>query len=770
MFIEVFIEKSLSNFDRLYTYECDFLVEPGMRVHVPFGKGNRSLIGLVVRINVENESKKLKKVIDVIDDEPIINKDLIDLGFWMKDKYLKGYYKSFQPILPPGDYKFIEVYAQGDEKQPYGHLLNRNIYDLKAEERKLLKDLKDKGQIKFFYKVKTQVKEKFISFYKLNENYLDFTFSEKLSEPAKNVIKYLATNGEKTKKEILRDLQISDSPLKTLIKKNIIEESLVKDQRNPYEKQKEYRQVPLNMEQVKAYKGILETKKETSLLYGKTGSGKTEVYLRLSKEIIDKGGQVIILVPEIGLTPQMIERFMGRFPGRVSILHSRLSPGERFDQYMKIKNDQVDIVVGARSAVFSPLKNLKLIVIDEEHDSSYRFSKNNFYDTREVALKRMEGRGKVVLGSATPSIESFKNAQENKYQLFKLKNRAVEGARLPKVDIADMREELFSGNLSIFSNKLYKLMEEKLSKNEQIILFLNRRGFSNFVSCRSCGYVIKCDNCDISMTYHKDMNHLRCHYCGSVKQMVKTCPNCGSKYLKQFGIGTQRVEMEVKKAFPKAKVFRMDRDTMNKKNSYDEVYELVKNHEVDILIGTQMLAKGFDFENVTLVGIIAADMSLYISDYRAQATTFELITQVSGRAGRSEKQGNVVIQTYNPDNYSIVNAAKSDYENFYKDELQVRKISEYPPFTKLYTIVFSSREEKAIKEYAEDFLKDLIGELKNISAVRSRLINIPKIKNIYRQKVLIKVDPRDEQTLLNALKGVINKKEINNIKIDIEME
>ncbi|MDO5041671.1 MAG: primosomal protein N' [Peptoniphilus sp.] len=587
------------------------------------------------------------------------------------------------------------------------------------------------------------------------------------------VIEYLSDKRESPLSDMLRNLKISDSPVKTLESKGLLSIYKSRVERKTHDVKYEDSSHSLNMEQLEIYNSIIEDRAGVSLIHGLTGSGKTEIYLKLAKEITSKGGQVIVLLPEIGLTPQMIERFKGVFKDRVAVMHSKLSLGQRYDSWQRIKNGDVDIVVGARSAVFAPFENLKMIIVDEEHDSSYRFHNALRYDAIDIAIKRMEIlSGKTVLGSATPDICHYYLAKIGKYKLYELKKRAVKGARLPKINIVDMRDELIRGNTSIFSGLLSKQIHEKLKDKEQIILFLNRRGFSNFVSCRSCGYVIKCDNCDISMTYHRDMDILRCHYCGSTKRLVKVCPNCGSKYIRQFGVGTQRVEEEVQKNFADARVLRMDRDTMTQKNSYDETYEKMKNHEVDILVGTQMLAKGLDFDNVTLVGVVAADLSLFISDYRANETTFQLLTQVSGRAGRGKKEGEVVIQSYNPENYAVLFAKKADYIGFFNTEIRNRREFNYPPFVKMVNIYFISKEDKYLDQASHLFLKDLGKILKDIYIEHTRIISLPKIKRQHRNKCTIKVKPDDLQSLTDKIREVMqsNEKTFEKYKIYIDIE
>lgn len=795
-YVKLFIQNNISKIDILYTYKIkeEENIKLGMRVKVPFGRANHPKVGIVVEIleadNKNSENFKVKEVLEVLDYEPILSEELIKLGFFMKDKYLTTFNQAFLPLMPPGDLKtivktveFNENYKlkNPEEKELYEKLKVDNIVEnIDPKYKNLLQNLIENKVLKVKFKVVTTGGFKTQKMVKLTKDYKEKIKEYNINEKQIQVIKYLEDLDNSKRSDILKDLSISDSPIKTLQKNKIVEiyDEIV--DRNPYTKRFFTEKPTLNREQEEVVKGVLNSKNSISLLHGLTGSGKTEVYLRLSEEILNKGGQVIVLVPEIGLTPQMIERFKGRFNNRVSVLHSKLSAGERFDQWQKIKNGEVDIVVGARSAVFAPFTNLKMIIIDEEHDSSYRFHSALRYDTKEVAIKRMNNlQGKVLLGSATPDIISYYNAKNGNYNLFELKNRAVEGAKLPNIEIVDMKEELILGNMSIFSESLRGLIEDRLNKKEQIILFLNRRGFSSFVSCRNCGHVIKCDNCDISMTYHRSNNILRCHYCGSTKKMVNTCPECGSKYIKQFGIGTEQVENEVKKLFPSARVVRMDRDTTVAKNSYNNIYNSVKNKEVDILIGTQMVAKGLDFEDVTLVGVIAADLSLFISDFRASENTFELLTQVSGRAGRSYKEGKVILQTYDTDNYSIRRAINYDFEGFYEDEIKVRKVFGYAPFNNMISVVVSGEDEKLVKKNIQNMYNSIIYLLKARGITDFEFIlgpspcSISKINQNYRWQILFK----DDNIEINLLKGIIKyicitkrdivfNKEIN-ISIDI---
>ena len=767
MFADIFIENNFQKIDKLYTYIVKDDVQPGMRVLVNFGKSYRVGIVLFLHENYSgNHLEKLKEIHSVLDDEPIISEDLIKLGLWMKERYIIGYSKAFSPILPPGNLQrikkkiLVEKYPHGKDLEDLNSVdLSKYFEDLSDDEKILIKRLRTKGYIKYIYDSLVTIKPKLVNYLKISKNF-DPKNLEGISEKQAQVFNFIKDKKSISRMDVMKDLDISYSPIKSLIKRNLIEEYKKEVNREPVENPYKTNKLALNDEQQEALKSIQETDKVVSLLHGLTGSGKTEVYLNLTSKVIEDGGQVIVLVPEIGLTPQMIERFKSWFGNEVAIIHSKLSAGERYDEYRKVLNDQVKVVVGVRSAVFVPFKNLKMIIVDEAHDSSYDFHDNLKYDTIEVAINRMKDRGKVVLGSATPSVESYFYAKKGFYNLCQLKNRAKKGAFLPDTEIVDMRDELTMGNVSIFSRELKKAIEEKLNNKEQIILFLNRRGFSNFISCRSCGEVIKCDDCDISMTYHKAKNRLICHYCGKTKALPKLCPSCGSKFIKQFGVGTQRVEEEVKKYFPKARVLRMDRDTTGKKNSYNEFYEKIKNKEADVIIGTQMVSKGFDFEDVTLVGIVAADMSLYISDYKARERTFQLITQVSGRAGRASKKGKVIIQTYSPDSEIINYSAKGDYEDFYQYEIEERKTFLYPPYTKLIELEFSSYDENLTQVWAEKFLQQMSIDLKGMDIMVTKFIKMPRIKNINKTKFSLKVKPKDLGLLIEGLNRVINKSKI----------
>lgn len=481
---------------------------------------------------------------------------------------------------------------------------------------------------------------------------------------------------------------------------------------------------------------------EAFLIHGVTGSGKTEVYLQLISKIIEKGKQAIVLVPEISLTPQMIQRFVGRFGNQVAVLHSRLSGGERKDQWYRIKEGSVTVVVGARSAVFAPFQNLGLIIIDEEHEHTYKSEMNPKFHARDIAFKRSElEKCMVVLGSATPSIETYYEALNGRIELLKMSKRANK-LELPRVDIIDMREEMNQGNRSILSRELYNAIKNNIENKEQTILFLNRRGYSSFVLCRNCGYVPRCKNCSISLTYHIKGARLICHYCGHCRPNIQICPKCQSKHIRHFGAGTQRVEDEIKNAFPNASVLRMDMDTTSKKNAHEEILNRFRNDSIDILIGTQMIAKGHDFPNVTLVGVISADMMLNLEDFRSTERTFQLLTQVAGRAGRAKKAGRVIIQTYEVDNFSIQSAKTQNYINFYKQEITLRAQLRYPPFCDIVSVIISGKELEKVKQYSkelEEGIKKAVPENRNdVEFYCTVPAPVSKINNRYRWRIIMK--------------------------------
>lgn len=810
---QVIIDSRASQVDRPFTYIIDSdlvdIVKVGMRVIVPFGQGDKLTKGIVIGISDEVENQyKLKKIYDVLDNKPLITSELIELSKWMKENYLSSYFDALQLVLPPGDYKEINTYIEALENITYENL-DRNelkllniliekgrilIDDLKQELKingisKLINKLEDNNIIKTTIEIKTSVEKKTEKWIRLasKEKSLD-SLIEKLATNAikqKEIIEFLYRVQDISFKDFSIATNASNYSIKSLENKGFIRIYDKEVSRNPIKKDiKEYKKHDLTSCQKKVFERIKNAfyrgdKSNKFLIHGVTGSGKTEIYLQLVEEMIGLGKDSIILVPEISLTPQTIDRFVGRFGEQVAVLHSRLSHGERFDEWRKIKEGKVKIVIGARSAVFAPFKNLGLIIIDEEHESSYKSSQNPKYHAVDVAKKRVDLENAfLVLGSATPSIETYYECETGKITLLELKER-INKHVLPQIKVIDMREELNKGNKSIFSEELYNSLKDNLNKGRQSILFLNRRGFSTFVSCRNCGYVVKCNNCDISMTYHRNKDKLRCHYCGLAINPPTVCPVCKSKYIKYFGIGTEKVEEFTKKLFPQAMVARMDMDTTTKKGSHESILEDMKNGKIDILIGTQMISKGLDFENVTLVGIIAADTTLNLPDFRSPERCFQLITQVAGRAGRGDNEGKVILQTYDPNHYSIIFSEKHDYENFYDTEIKLREEFLYPPFIELISIIIYGQDKGKVESISREIynlIKDEINWLDQDEVNRYLIGPYPapveKIKNNYRWQILIKSHKKNIDGLKSILKGVCinNEYKLNTLGVKLSID
>ena len=726
LYAEVIINSDAIEIDRPFTYkvkeELLDIIEVGHRVKVPFGVKNKPTEAFVLGLKCEGieNVKKIKYISSILDDIPILTRDDLRLIDFLRENYLCKYIDAIRTIIPSGLSQGIK------NKKKTVIVFNKELDGM----------FKDKDN---YVKIVNLIKEK---------------------------------DGELTKSEIINDYSLSSYSLNKLIENGyLLTEDRVVYRYNTRSYIEESKNV-LNDEQKNAFNKILNSDKKGFLLKGVTGSGKTEVYMNLVGETLKEGKSAIVLVPEISLTPQMIERFKGRFGKNVALFHSKLSQGERFDEWYRIKKGEARLVVGARSAIFLPLDNLGIIIIDEEHENTYKSEQNPKYLTKEVAKFLSEIKGcKYILGSATPSIETYYEALNGKLELVEIKNR-VSNRPLPQMEIVDMREELKSRNLSLLSRSLYNEMKETLERKEQIILFLNRRGFSSFVSCRSCGYVFKCPECDLSMTYHKN-GYLICHYCGRAQREQKVCPECGSKYVKFFGAGTQRVEEEVKKYFPKARVMRMDVDTTRNKDSHENIYNAFKSGEGDVLIGTQMVSKGLDFKNVTLVGVLAADISLNIPDYRSSERTYQIITQVAGRAGRGEKKGKVVIQTYTPNSLSLQYAIENNYNDLYNEEIKVRKIMNYPPFSTIFLINSISKDERKLKEFMNkvgESLRKLLDSRENIQILGPVPCIITKLKDNYRWQIIIKGNLDNKLKLkIKDILYELNKSVYNEIRISMDI-
>jgi len=754
----VIVESSTRQTDKLFDYlvpdEMRDLLRRGMKVMVPFGGGNKYVQAYVIDMKEYEEytGYKLKSIIDVCDGDIWLDDEALDLALYLKSQYGCTLSDAIRTILPSGTTLKESIQIKMKNKQflegkKYSKLVDclesKKVVDFKelrlGISRAELFRLRECGAIELDISMDSGVKVKSCEVYKAvpGDKAKDFIENPgRLVRQAQVLESMLNDKSVLTLGELCAKYGCTTGVIKGLLDKELIVKEKKELLRNPYEKADYYEKPELTSDQKHAIDEILKKAsmgRNITLIQGVTGCGKTEIYLNLVEKVLKTGGGAIVLVPEISLTPQTMERFMGRFGDVVAIMHSRLSDGERFDQWRRIKKGQVRVVVGARSAVFSPVSNLKLIIIDEEHEYSYKSEMSPRYDTREVAAYRTGyTKGMLVMGSATPSLESYYKASIGEYNLIKINHR-IGNRALPNVSIVDMREEIKSGNKLPFSRKLINGMEENLKRGYQTILFLNRRGYSTFVSCRSCGYVCKCSNCDATLTYHMSTGRMICHYCGFKYDVPRVCPSCGSRYIKYFGAGTEKIEQEIKRLFPKARVLRMDMDTTRKKGEHERIYNDFKEGKGDILIGTQMISKGMDFKNVTLVGIIAADTILNLPDFRAPERTFQLITQVSGRAGRGEIPGSVITQTYDPDHYSIVYAARQDYEGFFKKEIDIRKRLNNPPFSDIiYVVLYSENESELVQ-----VCRKLRGSLQRFIKQDSEMLgpapcHVSKIKKSYR--------------------------------------
>lgn len=673
MFAEVIVDIAHTAVDRRFTYRIPegLKVSVGHHVLVPFGQGNHPKEGFVVACKETSDYPDLKDIVRIIEPYPILLPEQIDLAEWMQQAYHCLFVDALRLMIP-------------------SQLRGMRVKEKTVRTVMLAPDLNVEQALASLQKASAQ----------------------------KRVLELIARIGSTVSvADVNAFYPNSTAAIGALIKRGYLIEQSASVFRRPERMKLHTPRFALTEAQTKAADAIAQSMKKQSgsvlLLHGVTGSGKTEVYLKAIEDCLALGGQAIVLVPEISLTPQTVGRFTDRFGDRIAVLHSRLSPGERFDEWRRIRLGLADIVIGARSAVFAPCERLKLLIIDEEHESSYQSESQPRYLATEIAARRVRTlHGTLVLGSATPSLMSYSRALSGKYKLLTLPDR-VEGRPLPTVEIADMRDELLMGNNSIFSDKLVERLSECIGSGQQAMLFINRRGYATFVSCQSCGYVLKCDNCDISMTYHKSESRTRCHYCGAVKALPKICPNCGKSFIKQFGIGTEHVEEAVHKLFPTVKTLRMDTDTMRAKGSYDRLLSAFRAGEAQVLIGTQMIAKGHDFPNVTLVGVVAADTTLNLPDYRAPERTFQLLTQVAGRAGRESLPGRVVLQTFAPQHPIIRFAKDQDYVRFFHYEIAERKKLLYPPFSLFLRVVFSDRDEQTAANTCLNYAKLLEGALKN---------------------------------------------------------
>ena len=713
---EVLVELKAKRIDKTFTYLIPEILKDkimiGKRVLVPFGK--QKLEGFVLNINNNKVDYELKEILEVIDENPVINEEMLALGKYISKKTLCNLIHAYQTMLPAA---------------------------LKAHK-------------------STNINKKYITYIKLIDN----SYIPK-NENQEEIIELLK------KQNVLKSelTKISVSSINTLLSKNIIEEVKEEVYRLDDNSDIDLKKVVLNEEQRLAYETVKNNLNKfiPYLLHGVTGSGKTEVYINIIEEVLKNGKEVIVLVPEISLTPQMVNIFRSRFKNSIAILHSALSDGEKYDEWRKIEKKEVSIVIGARSAIFAPFTNLGLIVIDEEHSDTYKQDNIPRYNAIDIAIKRAKTYNcPIILGSATPQIESYTRAKTGIYNLIELKNRV--NKTMPKVKLIDMKEEIKKG-YKILSKELIYEINNRLDLNEQTILLLNRRGYSTTITCKECGNVIKCPNCDIPLTYHKTGNKLNCHYCNYTTYKPLNCPECKSDAINTYGLGTEKLEEEVNKLFNNAKTIRMDIDTTRKKGSHERIIKDFRNKKYNILIGTQMIAKGLDFEDVTLVGVINGDATLNIPDFRSGERTYSLLNQVAGRAGRAKKSGTVIIQCFNTEHYSISFASNHDYLSFYKEEMNIRKKLKYPPFYNLCLIRLVSNDYSILNLEANKIKEYLVNNTKDVMILGPSLSNIPKIYNKYYMQIILKY--KNINQVYEFLKFIIDKSKMNNkVSIDIDFD
>ncbi|WNF35510.1 primosomal protein N' [Bacillaceae bacterium IKA-2] len=798
MIVQVVVDVPSGGTDRLFDYkvptDLQTIIEKGMRVVVSFGP--RKVQGFVVAVGVETKLTKLKEIETVLDVTPVITEELLQLGDWLTTKVLCYKITAYQAMLPSAlrakykkEVQLID--ARNLDKLPSelkNWFLDQNAVqwdELVANGQQLIPYIKKAvtaGLLEVIYVVKDKVTHKTVKVVNpIQSERLQLQLKElgNRAMKQKQLIEFFLKNPHSiTISDLIEQAETSRSTIKSLVDKAVLMESEVEVSRDPYANREFQRTTPLVLmkNQQKVIEPIYETinnnQHQTFLIHGVTGSGKTEIYLQSIAKVIDLGKEAIVLVPEISLTPQMVQRFKERFGSLVAVLHSALSIGEKYDEWRKIQNGVVQVVVGARSAIFAPFKNIGIIIIDEEHESTYKQEENPRYHARDVAIERASYyKCPLILGSATPSLETYARAKKGVYQLLSILER-VNDVSLPAVEIVDMREELKLGNRSMFSKSLYEKLSLRLERGEQSVMFLNRRGYSTFIMCRDCGYVAECPHCDISLTYHQTTHSIKCHYCGHQEQMPKKCSNCQSEHIRFFGSGTQKVEEEITKVFPDARVIRMDVDTTRKKGSHEKLLTAFAEGKADILLGTQMIAKGLDFPNITLVGVLAADSMLNLPDFRASERTFQLLTQVSGRAGRHQLPGEVVIQTYAPEHYSIELVRNHDFIGFFEKEMGIRKRQSYPPYYFVSVIQVSHPELTKVIDTTEKITAFIRRSLSNKTIVLGPVVcSIPRIKDRYRYQCMIKY--KNEPLLVDVLKEVIEnyRREIQqgNLQISIDM-
>lgn len=726
VYIDVIVDISVNSLDRIFQYrvpeELLDAVTVGCQVNVPFGSGNRRRQAYVIGVDtvLAYDASKIKDILGVTK-APAATGQLIALADWMHERYGCTMAQVLKTVLP------VKKSVKEVKRTAYF------LADREGAQQLLEKSRKSRRE-------KARVR----------------------------LLEAMLKEGCMSKETVTGVLQISASTMKSILQTGVIREETSQVYRNPVRQRLDgWQEVCLNDEQMNAVASIWQNaaicrehwsrEQGMHLLYGITGSGKTEVYMALMEKVLNEGRQIIVLIPEISLTLQTVSRFYARFGSQIAVMNSRLSAGERYDQYMRAKRGEASIMIGPRSALFTPFDRLGLIIIDEEHESAYQSEIVPRYQAAEVAARRAEMSGAlVVLGSATPSVAVYQKAREGMIGLHRLTQRARTGSRLPDVKVVDLREEFRMKNRGILSQSLHEAMDACLKRGDQMMLFLNRRGYAGFVSCRSCGYVVKCRHCDVSMTVHHH-TLLKCHYCGSEQPMPRVCPSCGSPYIAGFGVGTQKVEEFVQKEFPEARILRMDRDTTSGKDDMGRILQTFSEGGADILIGTQMIVKGHDFANVTLVGILAADLSLFAGDYQSSERTFQLLTQAAGRAGRGDRPGEVIIQTYQPEHYCIQTAAAQDYDSFYSQEIRFRQMLHYPPDRQMMVMLAEGEHDQQTGQAVQK-LREIAGEadFEAVEFIGPSRAGIAKAKDLYRYTMYMKhQDIKELMRLRDFLEGYL---------------
>ncbi|MDG3133049.1 primosomal protein N' [Streptococcus suis] len=790
MLAKVIVDVPLMQTDQTYSYivpqELEDSMLIGIRVHVPFGKGNRLIQGIVLDLEAGDHSQQheLKSIVEVLDYTPVLGQE----QFWLAEQMRRSVFsykisllKAMLPNLLNSTYDKLlrpsQSLQMAERSSLFGDKDEIRFSDLDLEQQARVMRLVQAGKLLVDYVAKDRKQIKTEKWYRVC---LDKLVTAEISNRAKKrqqLKKFLLDNPTEQPLSVLKS-DFSADILRYFTDRGYIEiwEEEISRTQKLFDKVTQTTPLKLNAEQTIAVKEIVSTighSSQTYLLQGVTGSGKTEVYLQVIDRVLQMGKTAIMLVPEISLTPQMTSRFISRFGQKVAILHSGLSDGEKYDEWRKIERGEAQVVVGARSAIFAPLKQIGAIIIDEEHEATYKQDSNPRYHARDVAKLRAEYHQAVlVLGSATPSLETRARASRGVYGRLTLNQRANPLARIPDVQVVDFRDYIGQQEMSNFTPVLLEKIKEKLAKKEQVVLMLNRRGYSSFMMCRDCGEVDQCPNCDISLTLHMDTRSLNCHYCGFQKAILRMCPNCNSTSIRYYGTGTQKAYDELQESLPEARIFRMDVDTTKKKGSYETVLEAFGRGEADILLGTQMIAKGLDFPNVTLVGVLNADTALHLPDFRSSERTFQLLTQVAGRAGRADKKGEVIIQTYNPNHYAILFAQHQDYEGFYRYEMGIRKQLSYPPYYFTIGLTISHRSEEFVVKKAYEivaFLREYLTA--NIQILGPTPKPIARTHNLYHYQIFLKYRKEIHiEEVLNQILDWTQVRENQDIRLIIDNE